>query len=193
MKQNMPDPTRIFTINIRGKLLRLLLLLIIAASTIAIFLFRDRLAALSQYGYLGVFLVNLIASGTILLPAPGALFTYAIGAVLNPPVVALASAAGASLGELSGYAAGVSGQAVIGNTKLYKFLYSLMQKHTKFTNLILLLAASIPNPFFDLVGMASGALRLPLFRFMSITFIGNLFKMLSIAYAGHYSLQWFIK
>ena len=121
------------------------------------------------------------------------MFTYAIGALLNPPIVALASAAGASLGELSGYAAGVSGQAVIGNTRLYRYLHTLMETHTKFTNLILFIAASIPNPFFDLVGMASGALRLPILRFLSITFLGNLLKMLSIAYAGHYSLQWFIK
>ncbi len=193
MKPNIPDPTQIFTINLRGKILRLLLLITVVTSTIGIFIYRDNLESLSQYGYLGVFIVNLVASGTILLPAPGALFTYAIGALLNPPIVALASAAGASLGELSGYAAGVSGQAVIGNTRLYRYLHTLMETHTKFTNLILFIAASIPNPFFDLVGMASGALRLPILRFLSITFLGNLLKMLSIAYAGHYSLQWFIK
>tara|TARA_B100000029_G_scaffold71726_1_gene63615 strand:- start:4192 stop:4773 length:582 start_codon:yes stop_codon:yes gene_type:complete len=192
MKQNKPVHSRILTINLRGKILRILLLIVVVTSTVAIFLYRDRIETLSQYGYLGVFLINLVASGTILLPAPGALFTYAIGALLDPTVVGLASAAGASLGELSGYAAGVSGQAVISNTRLYRRLYTLMQSHTKFTNLILLVAAIIPNPFFDLVGMASGALRLPLLRFLSITFLGNLLKMLSIAYAGHYSLQWFI-
>ena len=190
MKYIPPNPSNIFTVSLKGKAVRLLLFLVILALTVAIFVYRDQLEGLYQYGYAGVFIVNLMASGTVLIPAPGILFTYAIAAVLNPHWVAIASATGATLGELSGYGAGVSGQAVIGNTKLYQKLYDLMQNHTKLTNIILLVAATIPNPFFDLVGMAAGALRLPVLRFLCITYIGNTIKMIAVAYAGYYSLSW---
>lgn len=190
MKYIPPNPSNIFTVSLKGKVVRLLLFLVILALTVAIFVYRDQLEGLYQYGYAGVFIVNLMASGTVLIPAPGILFTYAIAAVLNPLWVAIASATGATLGELSGYGAGVSGQAVIGNTKLYQKLYDLMQNHTKLTNIILLVAATIPNPFFDLVGMAAGALRLPVLRFLCITYIGNTIKMIAVAYAGYYSLSW---
>jgi membrane protein YqaA with SNARE-associated domain len=190
MKYIPPNPSNIFTVSLKGKAVRLLLFLVILALTVAIFVYRDQLEGLYQYGYAGVFIVNLMASGTVLIPAPGILFTYAIAAVLNPLWVAIASATGATLGELSGYGAGVSGQAVIGNTKLYQKLYDLMQNHTKLTNIILLVAATIPNPFFDLVGMAAGALRLPVLRFLCITYIGNTIKMIAVAYAGYYSLSW---
>ena len=155
MKYLPPNPSNIFTVSLKGKAVRLLLFLVILALTVAIFVYRDQLEGLYQYGYAGVFIVNLMASGTVLIPAPGILFTYAIAAVLNPLWVAIASATGATLGELSGYGAGVSGQAVIGNTKLYQKLYDLMQNHTKLTNIILLVAATIPNPFFDLVSSGS--------------------------------------
>ena len=46
------------------------------------------------------------------------------------------------------------------------------------------LLAVIPNPFFDLAGVAAGALkmRLPLFLFW--VWLGETIKMLSFAYAG---------
>jgi len=185
-----PNPSNQINVTLSGKLLRLLLFLAILGLTVSIFIYRDKLQHLQQYGYFGIFVVNLVASGTVLLPAPGALFTYAFGAVLSPPLVALASATGASIGELSGYAAGVSGQAVIGNTKFYRTFHGLMQKHSNFTGYLLLIAATIPNPFFDLVGIAAGALRYPLVRFLTLTFAGNLIKMYAIASAGYYSLQW---
>ena len=190
MKYTPPSPSNIFTVSLKGKIIRLLMLLVIIALTVVIFVYRDQLEGFYQYGYVGVFIVNLMASGTVLIPAPGILFTYAMAAVLNPLWVAIASATGATLGELSGYGAGVSGQAVIGNTRLYQKLYDLMQNHPKLTNIILLVAATIPNPFFDLVGIGAGALRLPVLRFLCITYIGNTIKMLAFAYAGYYSLSW---
>ncbi len=192
MKYIHPKPSDLFTVTLRGKILRLLMFLVILAFTVAIFIYRDRIESQYQYGYAGVFIVNLMASGTVLIPAPGILFTYAIGAILNPLWVAIVAAAGAMIGELSGYGAGVSGQAVIGNTKLYQRFYDMMQRHSKFTGIALFIAATIPNPFFDLLGMAAGALRLPILRFMSIAFMGNLIKMLVFAYAGYYSLGWLV-
>ena len=189
MKYTPPSPSNIFTVSLKGKIIRLLMLLVIIALTVVIFVYRDQLEGFYQYGYVGVFIVNLMASGTVLIPAPGILFTYAMAAVLNPLWVAIASATGATLGELSGYGAGVSGQAVIGNTRLYQKLYDLMQNHPKLTNIILLVAATIPNPFFDIIGIISGTVRYPLKKFLPVIFIGKFLKFAIISYTciGGYS------
>ncbi|HYN90163.1 MAG TPA: hypothetical protein VER55_16630, partial [Ardenticatenaceae bacterium] len=52
---------------------RLLNLLGVAAAiavTLLIFMLRDRLQQLDQYGYAGIFLVTLIGNASLVLPAP---------------------------------------------------------------------------------------------------------------------------
>jgi uncharacterized membrane protein YdjX (TVP38/TMEM64 family) len=56
--------------------------------------------------------------------------------------------------------------------------------------LAILALAFIPNPFFDLAGVAAGTLKIPVFTFLLFTFIGKTFKMLLFAYAGASSLNW---
>ncbi len=176
----------------RTKVLRLLLLLVVIALSLWLVSVREHAAKLSQFGYPGIMLINAITSGTVLIPMPGVIVTYTLGGVFNPLLVALAAAAGAALGELSGYAAGVSGQAVVGNMHLYNRMLARMRQHTRATMLVLVIMAAIPNPAFDLVGIAAGTLRVPLLRFFLSAFAGNLVKMLAFAYAGAYSFSWLL-
>ncbi|MDW8227839.1 MAG: VTT domain-containing protein, partial [Anaerolineales bacterium] len=53
----------------------------------------------------------------------------------------------------------------------------------------LLILAAIPNPVFDVVGVAAGVLKIPLHKFLLWVFPGQLLKMLYIAYAGSFSLD----
>ena len=53
--------------------------------------------------------------------------------------------------------------------------------------------AAIPNPFFDLAGMAAGALRMPLLPFLFWCLLGKSIKMLFFAYTGAYSIEWLSK
>ena len=172
--------------------LRLIMLLTVVALSFYLVTVREHAAALSQYGYPGIVLINAIASGTVLIPAPGVIFTYTFGAVFNPLLVGIAAAVGAAIGELSGYAAGVSGQAVVENIGLYNRLLTRMRRHTRATVAVLFVMAAIPNPAFDLVGIAAGTLRVPLSRFFLSAFAGNLVKMLTFAYAGAHSLRWLL-
>ena len=55
-----------------------------------------------------------VANATLLLPAPGIAVVFAMGSVFNPFLVSLAAGTGAAVGEMSGYAAGFSGQGVLG-------------------------------------------------------------------------------
>ena len=108
----------------------------------------------------------MLANATVLLPAPGIIFVFAMGAVFDPFWVAIAAGLGAAIGELTGYLAGFSGQGVVENVDYYDRLLNWMDKHTRLSNLALTVLAFIPNPFFDLAGIAAGALKIPVFRFL---------------------------
>ena len=69
-------------------------MLFAVAITLAIFLFRDRLAHFAAYGYPGVFLVSLLGNATVILPAPSLAAVFAMGAVLNPVLVGLVAGVG---------------------------------------------------------------------------------------------------
>jgi membrane protein DedA with SNARE-associated domain len=113
-----------------------------------------------------------------------------MGSVFHPLGVALAAGTGGALGELSGYLAGFSGQAVAEKTALYVRVQPLVQKWGAWAVLIM---AAIPNPFFDLVGIAAGTLKMPLWKFLVNCWIGQLIKMSIFAFAGAFSLPFLFK
>jgi membrane protein DedA with SNARE-associated domain len=169
-------------------LLRVLALLAVIAISVWIYqLPRDRVKELASFGYVGIFLISILANATIFLPAPGVAFVFSMGAVFNPILVALAAGAGASLGELSGYLAGFSGQKVAERTALITKLEGWMKKYGGW---IILILAFVPNPFFDLAGMIAGMLKMPLRKFLFFCFIGKTLKMLLFAYFGSLSIPW---
>jgi len=160
---------------------RVLVLLMVVGLTVFLFINRDRVKELEALGYPGVFLVSLLANATLILPVPGVLFTSAMGAVFNPYLVALAAGTGATLGELTGYMAGFSGQGVIENRKWYDKVTSWMTKYGGITVLVL---AFIPNPVFDIACMVAGALRMPMWKYLIFSWIGKVGKMLLFALGG---------
>jgi membrane protein YqaA with SNARE-associated domain len=116
-----------------------------------------------------------------------------MGAIFNPLGVAIAAGLGAAIGELSGYAAGFSGQAVVEKVAFYQRLTGWMRQHNNLSFFAIFVMAFIPNPFFDLAGMASGALKIPLWKFLLPCAIGKILKMAMFAYAGAYSINWILK
>jgi uncharacterized membrane protein YdjX (TVP38/TMEM64 family) len=44
--------------------------------------------------------------------------------------------------------------------------------------------AVIPNPLFDIVGIVSGVLRIPVWRFFTACWAGNVIKATAVALAG---------
>jgi membrane protein YqaA with SNARE-associated domain len=175
----------------RGRILatlaRVLVLLAVIALSVYIFSVRDQAQRFATYGYPGIFLISLVANASILLPAPGVAVVFAMGSVFSPPLVAISAAAGATVGELSAYAAGFGGQAIIERTAAYARILPWMNRYGALTTLIL---AAVPNPFFDLAGMAAGALRMPLGPFLFWCLLGKSIKMLIFAYTGAYSIEW---
>jgi len=174
----------------RLNLVRLAVLVLVVAVSVYIFSIREQARQLAEYGYPGIFLLSILSNATIILPAPGVLFVFAMGAVFNPIGVALAAGMGAALGELSGYLAGFSGQAVAERTAIYRRLVGWMESNHYLAYLFILLLAFVPNPFFDLAGIAAGTLKIPLGFFLFWCWIGKTLKMLLFAFAGARSLFW---
>jgi membrane protein DedA with SNARE-associated domain len=170
--------------------LRVLALFAVIGITIYIISIRSHVGEFAAYGYPGIFLVAMLANATVLLPAPGVAIIYALGAVFNPIGVALAAGTGAAIGELSGYLAGFSGQAVIDRGDVYQRIHPWVEKYGGWAILVL---SAIPNPFFDIAGIAAGMARMPLRTFLLFTWIGQTIKMLMFALAGKYSINWISK
>lgn len=169
-------------------LARIMALFVVVALSVFIFSIRDQASELAIYGYPGIFLISFMAYATVLLPAPGVAVVFTMGSVFNPIGVALAAGTGAALGELSGYLAGFSGQAVVERVDIYDRLTVWMQRNGSLTVLVL---AAIPNPFFDLAGVAAGSLKMPVLRFLVWCWIGEVIKMSVFAFAGAKSINFF--
>ena len=149
--------------------------------TILLLVYRDQIQHLESYGYPGIFVLSILTNATVLIPLPGVVFTSAMGAVFNPFWVAIASGSGATLGELSGYMAGVGGQVWLSNRDWYQRLENWIKKYNHWP---IILLAFIPNPLFDMAGFIAGAGKVPLWKFLLFTWIGKVAKMLLFAYLG---------
>lgn len=155
---------------------------IFLAITAAALLLSDSLANLGRYGYLGVFLASLIGSATIILPMPAFALTFAMGSVLpSPLLVGLAAGLGAGLGELSGYLAGYGGRGIVEKQESYDWIVRQMGRYGGW---FIFAAALIPNPAFDIAGIAAGALRFPVSHFLLAAVGGKTIRMVLLAYAG---------
>lgn len=170
---------------------RILILVLVIAITVALFILRQKLQNLQNYGYAGIFVLSIAANATIILPIPGVAFTTAMGAIFTPWKVALAAGTGAAIGELTGYAAGLSGEGFIANNKFYTRLLNWMQAHPRWSFGLIVLLAFIPNPLMDVAGMVSGVLRIPAWKYLLACTVGKIGKMMLFAYAGRLSLNLF--
>jgi membrane protein DedA with SNARE-associated domain len=143
----------------------------------------------SNYGYLGIFLVSLIGSASIVFPLPSSIFVFTSGAVLNPFIVGLSAAIGCALGELTGFAIGTGGRKVMERKwkKQIDNTERLFQKYGGFWIILLFAATPLPD---DIVGIVAGTLKYPLKKYFLASFAGKLILNLLLAYGGFYGLTW---
>ena len=154
--------------------------------TATVIRFRDQLVELSTYGYAGIFIIGVLGNATVLFPVPGLVAVFAGGTVFHPLLVGLVSGVAEPIGELSGYLAGYGGSAIIEDRARYAKLEKWMLRRGYLTIFVL---SVIPNPIFDLAGIAAGALSFPVWKFLLACWAGKTVKAIAIAYAGAESWQ----
>ncbi|MGE0686205.1 MAG: VTT domain-containing protein [Dehalococcoidia bacterium] len=162
---------------------------------LAYFVFDVSFDSLRQWGYLGIFLIAMAGSATIVLPTPSNLAIFGSSAVLDPVfgipaplMVGLVAGLGDAIGEFSGYVVGFAGQDLIKNQKLYRRFEGWMDRRGMLT---IFLLCTFPNPTFDLVGAAAGAARMHPAKFFIATLGGKIVKDVFLAYGGSFSIGLF--
>ncbi len=160
---------------------RLTALALILAVSVGILVAWEQIQILGAYGYPAVFLVSLIGNAVLFLPAPSFALVLAAGASLDPLLVGLLAGTGAAIGEMTGYLAGYSGQAVLQDKPVYNRVRGWME--TKGI-LVIFLFAALPNPFFDIGGIIAGAMRMPAWQFLFATGLGKSLRFALLAGLG---------
>ncbi len=143
--------------------------------------FRNDLVKLQGYGLFGILLISILGNATVVIPAPVILSAFIGGSIYNPILVGLVVAFGATIGELTGFMAGIGGRVAITDHRHFKRVEHWM---TKSGFLTLLVLAAIPNPLFDLAGIFAGATNYNIKKFLIATFIGKAVKFLTVALLG---------
>ncbi|MGC9398392.1 MAG: VTT domain-containing protein [Anaerolineae bacterium] len=173
----------------RITLLRVGLVVFFVIVTTLVFIHRDKVnfAYFRTYGYVGVFLMALIGSTTVLLPIPHLAFTFTMGAVLNPVLAGLCAGFGDSLGELWGFLAGYAVEDLVDKWKAYPVIAGWVRDYGP---LVVFLMGAVPMPLFDMAGMAAGAAGMPVWKFYLATWSGKTLKAIIVAWAGGRGVIW---
>jgi len=170
---------------LRQRLIPLLILLVVIAVVAGVFYLYQahpgKINELQQFGYLGAFIISVTLNATLVLPAGNFVVMAAFGATLpSATLVGLVGGLGAAIGEITGYVAGYSGQSMIQRRKVYQRLERWVKRWGTLTIFLL----SIAPLFFDLAGLAAGALRFPFWKFFIATWLGRTILYIGIAWAG---------
>jgi len=158
-----------------------------ALVTAALFYYRESLARLGDWGYLGAFVTQCLNSATVLFPSLGHVVIVVLAASLNPWLLGLLGGIGAGLGEISGYLVGLSGQQIV--ERSLPWLSRRLRLTRQWGGGGIFLFATFPLPF-DVVGIWAGSIRYPLWRFLVYTIAGKVVKVTAIAFAGRQGITW---
>lgn len=145
---------------------------------------------IEQAGYSVVFYSNLVGSASIFIPVPGIIaicFAAEESLGLNLWLLGAIGASGAAIGETTAYLAGYSGHNAVENIRWYPRIHNLVERRGGVTIFML---SVIPNPVFDIAGIAAGALGYPYKKFIVYTFTGKVIRLLIMAYACRESIEW---
>ena len=158
----------------------ILTILFVIAISVGIHLYfgrhPERLIELKNQAYWGTFVISLLGNATVILP--GAVLPiissigtviYAVTGPMGPVVVGLVGGLGAAIGETTGYLAGYSGRGIVEKVKLYDRLVGWLKRWGVFAIFVL----SVVPFFFDLAGIAAGALRFPYWKFFLACWLGR--------------------
>lgn len=161
--------------------------IVVASGGLALLLikFSSLLSELGPWGYVGVAAAEFGNSAMLAVPTPASVYTFAMGATLNPFIVGIVGGVFSTLGELIGYYLGRRGGVAMANSPTAQRLSAWTARWGSTT---LFVCAVLPVPF-DIAGVWAGAARYPLSRFVPIVLLGKLIKITSIALAGYFGLE----
>ena len=140
-------------------------------------------------GYTSIWVIGFIGASLLFLPLSVlASVGVAVAVYLNPFIVAVVAASAESIGELTGYMAGMGGKSFFERKRFYLRFKNFF---LRYAGLTLVLFSIIPNPLFDIIGVAAGSILYPVKRFLLLVFIGKTLKFLWVGLGCYYGATWF--
>ena len=163
----------------------------IAVAFIALDLGEDDITG--GWGYPILWVISLLRASSVILPIPGSGLTIAAGAIMDPlwgipaPVaVGVTAGSAESLGEFTGYWAGVNGGKLMEGRRLYELIRKWLQKAPFPTMFVM---AFMPSPVFDVAGLAAGAARIPVRIFYPAVLSGKVLRGIAMGFTGFYGIE----
>ncbi len=142
----------------------------------------------SRYGYIGDFIIGLLAGITIFVPVPSVLVVFTLGAVLNPVLVGIIAGAGETLGSMVVYATGLSGARTF-----HALDHGVMEKFRVWIKtrgaFSVFVMSSIFNPLFYPFTAIAGMMHFGWWRFLILCLAGKSLKNILVSAAGFYGMQ----
>jgi membrane protein DedA with SNARE-associated domain len=158
------------------------------AACVAVVLYWDYVKQAEHYGYLGVFVISVLAGATVLVPIPGILVVFTLGSVLNPALVGIVSGMGEAVGSIGIYLSGWGGQKAVQNLN-HKLVNRFVDWIRRRGEIAVFLMSAILNPLFYPFTAIAGMLRFGLVKFFFLCWGGKTIKNTIIAYMGFFGLR----
>ena len=138
--------------------------------------------------FAGSFVLAFVTNFTVAVPIPyNPIVLQMMQATSAPWLVAVTTAAGATLGETSGFLAGRAGRGSFQGTRFAQWIARQLD-HPKRAFWVLFLVSAPPFPAFDIAGLVAGAVGVPARIFYPAVFLGRFIRFLLFAAAVTWTL-----
>jgi membrane protein DedA with SNARE-associated domain len=162
------------------------------AITIALCIFiiqhRNYIGQIASWGYLGCFIINMLASATFVIPGFGPIITFTLGGILHPALVGAVAGIGETAGAVVAYFTGYSGRGLFRtcDTILQEKTSHILSCHGSKTVFFM---ASLINPLYYPFAAFMGMSRFRFTKFLFMTWAGRTIKNMALAYLGYLGLR----
>ena len=171
------------------------------AGAVFLILHWGYVSQLEHQGYLGLFLISLLAGAPIPILTPIMILTFTLGSLLNPAFVGMVSGLGSAIGSALTYLTGRGGMRFLPSldvsdpaSQIGRLLRKLrMPQMLDFANrrgvLAVFLLSIYPNPVLTPTILGMGATHFPFTKFFLACWAGSTVQTMILAYLGYFGLR----
>jgi len=163
---------------------------------VAIIYFDEQIDEMKEWGYIGAFIISILGGSTIIIPVPGLAVMVALASAMKDPwhvaLLGFAGVAGEMIGAVLIYMTGHGAGKAISNNKrgavqrTYDKMLDIIRRRGGWA---LFAVAAIINPFYYPAAFACGALRMEIKKYLIISLLGKIIKVMSVVYIGYFGLK----
>ena len=136
--------------------------------------FRSQIREFAALGYLGLFAACALSNATLFIPTSSTAFVILAATSLNPWLCVLFGSMGTALGEQASYLCGAAGGKGFEEKGYSAARFVAWMQRNEF--LTVFLAAFVPLPVFDIIGVAAGARKMRWWKFALAAVLGKVIK-----------------